>query len=143
MKFGYVISCALVALLAADVHGMFDKKKAAEAKNNPMVSMVIGMLGKDCEDLYDKVMEKVDKVYHPMWDWLIGSCNKDCGKEAEMQEGIKYLNYGLQFADRLFLFLKKSSVNFDIWALCPRLVTKAVSLYNTMLIADMMINIIL
>lgn len=124
MKFVHLISCFLfVVLLSTSVNGLFNKDAA---KSDPMASMVIGMLGKDCEDMYDKVMDKVDKVYHPAWDWIMASCEKSCGKSAEMQEAVKYLNYGLSFADRLFLFLKVSKVQLDIWKLCPKLLTKKV-----------------
>lgn len=120
------MSCALLVLLISSVHGMFDKKKMQDAKNNPMVSMVMAAMGPDCESLYDKIVDKVDKIYKPVWNWIFNSCGKECGKAAEMQEAIRYLNYGLQFVDRLLKFLKSSSVKFDVWALCPRLVTKKV-----------------
>ena len=102
---------------------MFNKDKM---KNDPMAQMAIGMLGPDCEDLYNKAIDKVDHLFKPPWDWLMGTCDKSCGTKAEMDEAIKYLNYALQLADRIFEFLAKSTVNFDLWKLCPKLVTKKV-----------------
>lgn len=122
MKIGIIGSVFLV-LLISNANGLFDKNKA---KNDPLTGMVISALGPDCEKMYGKVMDKVDHVWQPMWDWLIGTCDKACGKTAEMQEAILYMNYGLNFVDRLFEYFKKSSVKFDVWGLCPKLVTKKV-----------------
>lgn len=124
MKFGHLVPTSLVVVLFSTIaNGMFNKDAA---KSDPMASMVIGMLGKECETLYDKTMDKVDKVYHPAWDWVLGTCDKACGKSAEMQQAVPYLPYVFNFVDRLFIFMKKSSVALDIWKLCPRLLTKKV-----------------
>lgn len=129
MMFRRLISCSLTVIVvlysSTLANGLFNKDAM---KSDPMASMVIGMLGKDCEDLYDKMMDKVDKVYHPAWDWVIGTCDKACGKNAEMDQAIHYLNYALNFVQRLFLFLKTSPVKLDIWKLCPRLLTEDVRL---------------
>lgn len=124
MRIG-IIGPVLLVLLVSNANGLFDKNKV---KSDPLAGMVISALGPDCEKLYDKVMDKVDHVWQPMWNWLIGTCNKACGKTARMQEAILYLHYALNFVDQLFKFFERSPAKFKIWELCPKLVTKKVTI---------------